>query len=56
MKIRQCVSKDYKYYIMGPVVVATIEFCFGNEEELKYQLEHAVRYVSPAKTLFERNS
>lgn len=47
--------KHYKYYIMGPVVVATIEFCYGNDDELKYQLDHAVRFVSQAKMLFERN-
>lgn len=46
--------KHYKYYIMGPVVVASIEFCFGNNDELKYQMDHAVRYVSTAKSLFER--
>ena len=48
--------KHYKYYIIGPVVVATIEFCFDNDDELKYQLDHAVRHISPAKTLFERNN
>ncbi len=59
--LEQCNSlnerlKHYKYYIMGPVVVATIEFCFGNDDELKYQLEYAVRYASQAKMIFDRKS
>ena len=47
--------KHSKYYITGSGVVATIEFRFGNDEELKYQLEHAVRLVSQAKTTYEQN-
>ena len=46
--------KHSKYYITGSGVVATIEFLFENDEELKYQLEHAVRLVSQAKTTYEQ--
>ena len=48
--------KHYKYYIMESGVVATIEFRFSNDDELKYQLEQAVRSISRARTIFERDN
>ena len=46
--------KYFKYYILGPGVVATIEFRFRDTEHLAFQLEQAVPSLSQAKKIFEQ--
>ncbi|MBQ9546148.1 MAG: YbjN domain-containing protein [Bacteroidales bacterium] len=46
--------KHFKYYIMDTGVVATIEFSFRDADNLAFQLERAVRYISNAKAIFEK--
>ena len=47
--------KHFKYYIMGPGVVAAMEFLFNNDDGLAFQLGYAVRSICQAKAIYERN-
>ncbi len=47
--------KHYKYYIMGPGVVASIEFRFKDADDLAYHLQHAVKTICQAKRIYDHN-
>ena len=47
--------KHYKYYIWNDDLVATIEFCFKEMDDLVFQLRNAVHNISQAKNLYDKN-